>query len=110
MLTTHQKVLALFLIFAAVMVIPLSAGLVLVTQLNRSGRQVNAQVLATPAANKCDLNRDGIVDSKDVEIAKEGFGKVTAEKNNQRADVIGQGWINSAVLGAISSNDPTYCK
>jgi len=106
--TPYQKVLGLVLIFSAFMVIPLSAGVVLLTQFGRPSRQISAQ---TPvAASNCDLNSDGIVSSADVAAAADGFGQVNVAKNNRDADVDNNGWVNSADLGAIATNDPSVCK
>ena len=88
------------------MVIPLSAGVVLLTQTGSGGKQVSAQV---PIANKCDFNSDNRVDSLDLDMAADAFGKVEGAKNNVKYDVDKDGWINSKDLGAVSSADPIVC-
>ena len=89
------------------MVIPLSAGVVLLSQAGREGRQVSAQVPVV--VNKCDFNVDSRVDSRDLDIAIGGFGKVEGAKNNSKFDLDRDGWINSKDLAAVSSADPVVC-
>lgn len=103
----YQKGTWLLLTLCAFMVIPLSAGVVLLTQVGRESKQVSAQVPAV--INKCDFNADNRVDSRDVDIAIDGFGKVEGAKNNVKYDVDKDGWINSKDLGAVSSADPIVC-
>lgn len=88
------------------MVIPLSAGVVLLTQVGRESKLINAQV---PAVNKCDFNADNRVDSRDVDIATDGFGKVEGAKNNARFDLDRDSWVNSKDLDAVSSADSKVC-
>lgn len=95
------------MIFCAFLVIPLSAGVVLLTQIGRSSKQVTAQT--TSAINRCDFNRDGKVDKTDLEIAASGFGRVGTASKNKLYDVNGDNWVNSIDLGIIANNNPKYC-
>lgn len=101
----HVGVSAL-LIACALLLLPLTAGVVLLTQLNRDDKQISA----APAVNRCDINNDGVVDEKDLEVATFGFGKVTTETGNSSYDLDGDGWINSADLDAISANSAICTK
>ncbi len=105
---TLQKTLGLTLMGCALLIIPLSAGIVILTQFNNSGKQISAAPLAA-TSNKCDFNHDGKVDSADVDMAAAGFGKVDPAKNNEQYDVVANGWVNSGDLSAISANSPQYC-
>lgn len=96
----YQKSMGLLLMICAFMVIPLSAGIVLISQLSRGDKQISA---AMPIS-RCDLNADGKVDNSDFEIAAVGFGKVTQEAGNSSFDFDSDGWINSGDLEAIEKN------
>lgn len=96
----YQKSAGLLLMLCALLIIPLTAGFVLLTQVSRQDKQISA---ATPTS-RCDLNADGKVDNLDFEIAAGGFGKVTLEAGNSSFDFDSDGWINSGDLDAIEKN------
>lgn len=106
--TRTQKTFGLILMGCALMIIPLCAGIVFLTQVNSSGKQIHAQ--EPKAYNKCDFNLDGRVDQADLSLAREGFGQVGIVTNNAQFDVDNNGWVNSVDLDTISTADPKVCK
>lgn len=96
-----QAGIGAFLIGCALLILPLTAGVVLLTQVSRDDRQIGA---AAPEANRCDLDRNGVVDEEDLNIAAGGFGRVSETSGNAHFDFDSDGWINSADLDAISQN------
>lgn len=105
-LGTYQKSFGLILMACALLIIPLSGGLVLLTQLGRQDKQISA---AGAVVSKCDLTGDAKVDSQDYDLAILAFGKVSVDSGNSKADIDGDGWVNSRDLDAVSSSDVTLC-
>ena|SRR3989344_479272 len=105
--TKYHKALGLFLIFSAILVIPLSAGVVLMTQFSRPTRSINAQ---TPTVNKCDFAADGVVDQKDIALAAKGFGRVVENAGNSVFDLNNDNWVNSHDIDIITYKNPQFCK
>lgn len=100
----YNSLLGIIFLISAFMVVPLSLGVLVLNRVENAGSQASAS-----SVNKCDLNTDGEVNDGDLEIAATYFGRVSSDEA-KKADIDGNGWINSTDLMLISRNDPVKCQ
>lgn len=103
----YQKSMGLVLMLCAFMVVPLSAGLVFLSQYSRADKQISA---APAVVGKCDLTGDSKVDTQDYDLAILAFGRVSPDAGNGKADIDSDGWVNSLDLDAIQNNSSICSK
>lgn len=90
----------------AVRVTPVSGQAV--TCKTPTGGDLSVKTIAV-TYNRCDFNRDGIVNQKDVDLAAKYFGKVPTDSTIALFDVNGDSKINSVDLMLIASKNSKYC-